>query len=75
MTYRFYHLIQFTAEYIPTQTAAQIISSINKILKLYGRNIFVVNIVMMDTESENVSDKIGNTEVNTTAAREHVGEI
>ena len=35
----------------------------------------VVNIVMMGMEFEKVSNKIGNTEVNTRAAREYVGEI
>ena len=30
---------------------------------------------MMDMKFENNSDKIGNTEVNTAAAREHVREI
>ena len=65
----------FTAKYIPNQTYAQIIRSLNKIVKLYERNGFVVNVVMMDMKFENNSDKIGNTEVNTAAAREHVGEI
>ena len=64
----------FTAEYIPTWTAMQLSSGLNKIVKLYGRNVFFVNVVMMDMEFEKVSDKIVNTEVNTTADREHVGE-
>ena len=65
----------FTTEYIPTQSAAQISNSLNKIMNLYARNGFVVNVVMMYMEFEKVSDKIGNTEVNTMATREHVGEI
>ena len=59
----------FTAGYIPTRTAAQISSILNKIVKLYARNLFVMNVVMMDMEFEKVSNKIDNTEVNTTAAR------
>ena len=43
-------------------------------MKLFAKNGFVVNVVMMDTEFEKVSNKIGNTEANTTAAREQVGE-
>ena len=65
----------FTAEYIPNRTAAQISSSINKIVKLYARNGFVVNVVMMDMEFEKFAENIGNKEVNTTTAREHAGEI
>ena len=44
-------------------------------MKLYARNGFVVNIVMMDMEFENGSDMIVNTLLNTTDTREHVGEI
>ena len=44
-------------------------------MKLYAKNGFAVNVVMMDMEFEKVSDKIDNTEVNTTATREHIGEI
>ena len=42
----------FTPKYIPTRTATHISSSINKIVKLYAINGFVVNIVMMDMEFE-----------------------
>ena len=34
-----------------------------------------MNVVMMDIEFEEIANKIGNIEVNTTAVREHVGEI
>ena len=51
----------FTAKYIPTRTAEQLSSSLNKTVKLYARNEFVVNVVMMDMEFEKVSEKIGNT--------------
>ena len=65
----------FTAEYIKTQNFAQLSSSLNNIVKLNSRNGFVVNVVMMDIEFEEIANKIGNIEVNTTAVREHVGEI
>ena len=63
----------FTAEYIPTRTDAHLSSSLKKIVQIYEKNGFYVNVVMMDMEFEKVADKIGNTEVNTTSAREHVG--
>ena len=40
----------FTAKYIPNRTAAQMISCLNKIVKLYARNGFVLTIVIMDME-------------------------
>ena len=58
----------FTAKYTPTQTAVQLSISLSKKVKLYARNVFVVNVVMTDMEFEKVADNIGNTEVNTTAA-------
>ena len=51
----------------------QLSSILKKIVKLYARNGFVVNAVTMDVEFEKVAKKIGYTEVNTAAAREHVG--
>ena len=51
----------FTTKYIPNQTSAQLIRSLNKTVKLYSRNRFFVNIVMMDMKIEKVSDNIGNT--------------
>ena len=65
----------FTAKYILTQTAAQIKSSLNKIVKLYEGNVFFMNVVMMDMKFEKVADTIGNTKLNISAAREHDGEI
>ncbi len=49
---------------------------------MYHRGGFVVNLVLMDQEFdklegviENIDGSIGNVEINTTAACEHVGEI
>ena len=64
-----------TAEYIPTRTAAQLSSSIEKIVNLYARAGFTVNVVLMDQEFDKFVDEILLAEVNTTAVREHVAEI
>ena len=34
--------------------------SLKKIVNLYARNVFVVNVVIMDIEFEKVANKIGN---------------
>ena len=65
----------FTAEFPPYRTANQISSSLNNIVKFYARGGFVVRLVLMDMEFEKIKDNFDKVEVNTTAAREHVGEI
>ena len=65
----------FTAEFLPSCTAKQLISSLNNIVKFYARGGFVVRLVLMDMEFEKIKHVFDKVEVNTTAAREHVGEI
>ena len=65
----------FTAEYIPSCLAKQLSSSLKQVIKFYTRGGFMVQCVMMDMEFEPVTHELDLAEVNTTAAREHVGEI
>ena len=44
-------------------------------MKIYARNGFVVNVLIMDIDFENVAKNIVNKEVNKTAVMEHVGKI
>ena len=44
-------------------------------LVFYARGEFVVNLALMDKEFDKIKDIIPFLVVNTTAAREHVGEI
>ena len=44
-------------------------------MKIYALHGFVVRLVLMDMEFEKIKDEVGLVEINTTAAREHVGEI
>ena len=64
-----------TVEYMPNRMASQLAKSIKKIVKLYARGGFTVNLCLMDMEFEKIKDLVGFLEVNTTAAREHVGEV
>ena len=64
-----------TIEFIPSRTARQLSSSLTKIVKIYARGGFIVRLVMMDMEFEKIKDEFTQVVVNTTAAREHVGEI
>ena len=64
-----------TVEFIPNRTVATLISSLKKVINLYARGGYIVNLIMMDQEFEKVEGELGLVEINTTAAREHVGEI
>ena len=64
-----------TAEHIPNRTAASLVSSLSKIIQMYAKGGFVVNLVLMDQEFDKLEGKLDLVEINTTAAREHVGEI
>ena len=65
----------FTVELLPSRTAKQLSSSLNKIVKIYARGGYIVRLILMDMEFEKVKSEMDSVEINTTAAREHVGEI
>ena len=44
-------------------------------MQIYGKAGFIVQTVLMDMEFEKLRDKMPSVVINTTAAREHVGEI
>ena len=64
-----------TVEYLPRRTAKQLANALRKVVFLYARGVFVVRLAMMDMEFEKVKDLVPLVEVNTTAAREHVGYV
>ena len=64
-----------TVEFLPSRTAKQLSKSLKKIVKLYTRGGFIVRLVMMDMEFEKIKDEFDTVIVNTTGARDHVGEI
>ena len=65
----------FTVEFMPSRTAAKLTDYLVKLSKLYARGGFMVRTILMDQEFDKVKDKMPLLELNTTAAREHVGEI
>ena len=64
-----------TVEFLPSRTAPQLGKSLIKVLRLYALRGFVVRCIFMDMEFESVKEHCPMVEINTTAAREHVGEI
>ena len=48
-----------TAEHIPTRTAKQLSSSLDKIVRLYTRGGFTVKVILMDQEFDKVENEMG----------------
>ena len=46
-----------------------------KVVYGYARSGFIVNLMLMDMEFENIKDVLSMVEVNTTAAQEHILKI
>ena len=67
----------YTTEHLTNRKKDQLARSLNRITNLYARGGFRVRTIMMDMEFEKVKEQEGMelVDVNTTAAREHVGEI
>jgi hypothetical protein len=64
-----------TAEFTPVRTAKNLANNIKNILRVYDRGGFRVTTLLMDNEFESLSPLLPGIVTNTTAAREHVGEI
>jgi hypothetical protein len=64
-----------SVEFLPSRTAEQLRSSITKVIYIYRRGGYMVRTCLMDMEFEPLVNCIDEVIVNTTAAREHVGDI
>jgi hypothetical protein len=75
MTTVSHHIDFLTAEFLPTRTAEHLSSTLTKVLKLYGKNGFVVRLVHMDNEFACLQELLPFIEIELTAAGEHVCKI
>ena len=64
-----------TAECVPKRTAKSLAKHLEKVLVLYARGGFIVNLALVDKSFDAVKEYVPLLQINTTAAREHVGEI
>ena len=62
-------------EYLLWRTAKQLANALRKVVFLYARGGFIVRHAMMDMGFEKVRDRVPLVEVNTAAARKHIGLI
>ena len=63
------------AEVVPKGTANSLAKHLKKVPMLYARGSFIVNLALMDKEVDALKEHVPFLQINTTAAREHVGEI
>ena len=67
----------YTCRHVPTRTAKQLSKLLQRIVDIYSRGGFTICTIMVDWEFEKIKEVEGMEllDINTTAAREHVGEI
>jgi len=64
-----------TIEHLPSRTAKRLVQTLERVFKIYATAGFIVRTTMMDMEFEKLRHLMPHVVLNTTAAREHVGEI
>jgi hypothetical protein len=64
-----------TIEFLPSRTAKCLALTLEQVIRVYGVARFIVPVALMDMEFEKLKDVLLNIMINTTAAKEHVGEI
>jgi hypothetical protein len=64
-----------TIKHLPSRTAKHLVYTLERVFRIYGSAGFVVQTTMMDMEFDKLKDLLTHVAFNTTAAREHVGEI
>ena len=57
----------FTIEHVPSHTAKQLSSSLNKIVQLYAMGGLIIHAILMNMEFEKVQDELDLVQVDTTA--------
>jgi hypothetical protein len=62
-------------EHLPSRTAKHLALTLERVFRIYATAGFVVQTAMMDVEFEKLRTLLPHVALNTTAAREHVGEI
>jgi hypothetical protein len=64
-----------TIEYLKSRTAKRLVDTLERVIRIYSKARFIVQTALMDMEFKQLKDKLPNVTLNTTAAREHVGEV
>eukprot|EP00804_Cyclotella_cryptica_P026860 CCRYP_019980-RA/>CCRYP_019980-RA protein AED:0.34 eAED:-0.36 QI:0/-1/0/1/-1/0/1/0/208 len=62
-------------EFLPSRTAKQLTNALEKVFLIYRRGGYFVRTCLMDMEFEKLKTQMTSVDINTMAAREHVGDI
>ncbi len=64
-----------TIEHLPSRTTKRLVHTLERVFKIYMTAGFVIQTALMDMEFEKLRTMMPHVVLNTTAAREHVGEV
>ena len=64
-----------TVQFLPSRTASVLCDKLRSIMNIYRRGGYLVKTALMDGEFKPLIDVMDDVNVNTTSAREHVGDV
>ena len=64
-----------TIQFLPSRTINMLSDKLQTILNLYRRGGYLIRTALMDMEFKPLADKMTDVNINTTSAREHVGDV
>jgi hypothetical protein len=64
-----------TIEHLQLRTAKRLVNTLERVFRIYATAGFVIQTALMDMEFEKLRTMMPHVALNTTAAREHVGEV
>jgi hypothetical protein len=64
-----------TIEHLPLSTAKRLVHTLKRVFRIYVTTAFIIQMALMDMEFKKIRAIIPHLGLNTTAAREHVGEV
>jgi hypothetical protein len=64
-----------TIEHLPSRTAKRLVHTLKRVFRIYATAGFVIQTSLTDMEFEKLRTMMPHVVLNTTAAREHIGEV
>ncbi len=64
-----------TMKHLQSRTAKHLVHTLERVFRIYATTGFVIQTALMDMEFEKLRTMMPHVALNTTAAREHIGEV
>jgi hypothetical protein len=64
-----------TIEHLPSKTAKRLVHTLERVFRIYATARLVIQTALMDMEFEKLRTMMPHMALNTTATREHIGEV